>query len=301
MITPDTVFKKANTYQQKFHLLAFIIAVAKKYSEDSAGRQAALLTYYTYLSLFPLLLILTTITDALVGDGSKAGGTVIKGLTNYFPLLGNQLSQHVHSLHETGLALVVGVLFLLYGTRGVADAFIHGVQHIWMAPEKSGGPNFYKRLYRSFSLVFIGGFGLLAASILAGLTSSADHTFLFRILSLVVNFFILFWLFRIVLDISLPRHVSPQETRTGAAVAAIGLLILQSLGGYIIAHELKHLSALYSYFALPLGLLFWIYLQSQVLFYSIEIAIVKSQKLWPRSLDLQYPSEADRLLVDQVR
>ncbi|HET9098016.1 MAG TPA: YhjD/YihY/BrkB family envelope integrity protein, partial [Candidatus Saccharimonadales bacterium] len=268
--------------------------------EDSAGRQAALLTYYTYLSLFPLLLILTTITDALVGKGSSLGDRIISGLTNYFPVLGNQLSQHVHSLNETGLALVIGVLFLLYGTRGVAEAFINGVQHIWMVSD-SDNVSFYERLARSFTLVFIGGLGLLAASVLAGLTSTANHSVLFRLLSLLVNFLILFWLFRIVLNISLPRHISPEETRAGSAVAAIGLVVLQLLGGYIISHELKHLSALYSYFALSLGLLFWIYLQSQLIFYAIEIAIVKSQNLWPRSMDSQTPSKADRQLSDQVR
>ena len=276
-----------------------MVAVIKKYSDDEAGKQAALLTYYSFLSLFPLLLILTTITDLIIGKYNHLSEIIINGLTNYFPLLGNQLSLHVHSLHAGGFALYIGLLFLAYGARGVANAFIHGVQQIWLVPisDRSGFP---KSLYKSFTIIIVGGVGLIVASILATLTSTADHTLIFRVLSVVIDIFILFWLFRLLLNISLPRQVSPAETRVGAAVAAIGLVLLQLLGGYIVAHELKHLSALYSYFAVALGLLFWLYLQAQVIFYSIEIAIVSSQKLWPRSLNAAHPTQADVRLKGEL-
>lgn len=75
-----------------------------------------------------------------------------------------------------------------------------------------------------------------------------------------------------------------KEVRPGAIAAAIGLVILQSLGGYILTRELKSLDALYSNFAIPLGLLFWIYLQAQMLYYAAEIAVVSSKRQWPRSL-----------------
>jgi hypothetical protein len=60
-------------------------------------------------------------------------------------------------------------------------------------------------------------------------------------------------------------------------------VILQMLGGYILTRELRNLDALYSYYALTLGLLFWIYLQAQTIYYANEIAVVRSKKLWPRS------------------
>ena len=69
------------------------------------------------------------------------------------------------------------------------------------------------------------------------------------------------------------------------------------LGGYLLKRELKNLDALYSYFALALGLLFWIYIQVQVLFYSLEIAAVRSQNLWPRSLTNKKLTVADHHLI----
>jgi uncharacterized BrkB/YihY/UPF0761 family membrane protein len=139
-------------------------------------------------------------------------------------------------------------------------------------------------IFKSLSLVVVGGLGFILASISAGLAASAGHGWVFRSLSIAVNLFILYWLFNFLLRMSLGKKISFKETRTGAASAAIGLVILQAAGTYILGRQLKNLDALYSTFALALGLLFWIYLQSQMLYYSAEIAKVSSRKLWPRSL-----------------
>lgn len=275
--------KKIDNYQKRTHFLGFTVAVVKKYGEDEAGRNAALLTYYSFLSIFPLLLVLTTITERVVGHNSHTEQTVINGLTTYFPVLGNQLAAHVHTFHKSGLALIIGILFTLYGARGIAESFSMGVRRIWGVPEEEQDP-FPKSAIKSVILVVVGGLGFIAASVIAGLVSSSSHNFGFRILAALINLAILFLLFNFLINFSLPRHVSLKETRVGAVTAAAGLIILQVIGNYIVARELKHLDALYSYFAVSLGLLFWLYLQAQVIYYALEIAVVSSKKLWPRSL-----------------
>jgi YihY family inner membrane protein len=275
------IIRKLDAFQQRHRLPGFLYAVVKKYGEDEAGYQAALLTYYGFLSLFPLLLVLTTITHSIASP--EIQNTIIKSTTNYFPVLGNQLAQHIHTIHKSGVALVVGILFTFYGARGVADVFRHSVNHIWQIPRQKRD-SFPKALPKSLSLIVVGGLGFLLASISAGIAAGAGHGVGFRLLGVAVNVFILFWLFTFLLNMSLPRHVTLKETRLGAITAAIGLVILQSLGGYLLARELKNLDALYSYFAISLGLLFWIYLQSQVMMYSVEIATVNNEKLWPRGL-----------------
>jgi YihY family inner membrane protein len=279
--------------QQKHRFTAFFYAVIKKYGEDQAGYNAALLTYYGFLSLFPLLLVLTTLTNSLIGNHPHLEHTVISGLTSYFPLLGSQLSSHVHSLHQSGWALIAGVLFTLYGAHGVADVWRHGIQDIWGVPRRKR-EGFPIGLIKSLGIIIIGGLGFLLASISAALAAAAGHGWAFRGLSILVNFLVLFLLFNFLLNISLPKHVTIRETQVGALAAAIGLVILQALGGYILTRELKGLDALYSYFAIALGLLFWIYLQAQMLYYAAEIAVVSSKKLWPRGIS-DPPLEANRL------
>jgi len=278
-----TVINKIDSFQQKHRPLAFGYGVIKKYGEDDAGRLAALLTYYGFLSLFPLLMIVTTLTDTLIGNNSELGKTIMDGLTDYFPLLGNQLASDVHGIGGNGFALLAGILFTLYGARGVADVFRHGVHNIWGIP-KSERAGFPKSQLKSLALILIGGLGLILASISAGLATAAGHGWGFRTLSLAINLFMLFWLFTFLLKFNLPKKVSLKHIRPGAVFFAVGLVILQALGGYILARQLKSLDALYSYFAISLGLLFWIYLQAQIVYYACEIAAVNTKKLWPRSL-----------------
>jgi YihY family inner membrane protein len=285
---------KIDNYQQKHAVPGFIYAVIKKYDDDQAGYQAALLTYYGFLSLFPLLLILTTVLGSIANSHPELQQTVVNSITSYFPVLGNQLSVHVHTLHRAGMALLIGLLFTLYGARGVADAFRHGVNSIWQVPRRKQD-GFPKSMIKSFGLIVFGGTGFMLASFISTYAAAvAGHGLLFKLLSSLISMFILFWLFLALLKLSLPEHIGIKQTGFGAASAAIGLVILQGFGGYLLARELKSLDALYSSFALALGLLFWIYLQAQVLYYSVEIATVEAHRLWPRSLTGSSPTEADK-------
>lgn len=295
MASIKKIVRGADALQQRHRLPAFAVAVAKRHGEDKAGSRAALLTYYGFLSLFPLLLLLTTLTNNVIGSHPELQDEVINGVTSYFPLLGEQLSESVGGLHRSGLALGAGILFLVYGARGAADAFRKGVQQVWKVPE-SRRDAFPKSLFKSLALLLIGGAGFITASVLATLAAGAGHGLAFRALSVAVNAFILFWVFNFLLDFSLPKHLPLKETRVGAAVAVAGWVILQSLGGAVLAHELRNLDELYSYFAIALGLMFWLYLQAQILYYAMEIAYVHSHKLWPRSINGSLPTEIDKQL-----
>ena len=285
---------RIDTFQRHHRFIGFMYAVVKKYGDDEAGFQAALLTYYGFLSIFPLLLVLSTILGVLAGSHPHLQETVINSLTGYIPVLGRQLSEHVHTLHRTGVALVAGLLFTLYGARGIADAFRHGVNHIWQVP-KLKRDSFPKSVARSLTLVFVGGAGFMLASLISTYASAvAGHGFWFRVLSSFISMFILFWVFILLMKLSLPEHIGLKQTRAGAASAAIGLVILQVAGSYLLGQQLRKLDALYSSFALALGLLFYIYLQAQMLYYSVEIATVKDHKLWPRSLTGSNLTDADK-------
>jgi membrane protein len=279
----NTAIKKLDAWQLAHRWSAVTYAVIKKYGQDESGSQAALLTYYSFLSLFPLILVLTTVTSLLASTHPGLQREVIRSTTAYFPVLGSQLSNHIATIHKNGLALVIGIAFTLYGARGVADAFRRGVEHIWRVP-KDQRATFPKTVPNSLTIIVVGGLGFMLASISTGVAAAAGHGPAFRLLSVAVNLFILFWLFTFLLNVCLPRHVPVRDTRSGALAAAIGLIILQALGGYLLKTELQKLDALYSYFAIALGLLFWIYLQARLLYYAVTLAAVRAQHLWPRSI-----------------
>lgn len=275
---------KLDNWQQGHRLAAFTYAVFKRYGDDQAGYQAALLTYYAFLALFPLLLVLTTLTQVIATSHPKLQADIITSVTNNFPVLGDQLSAHVHSLHRNGWALFAGLLFILYGARGVADVFRSGLQHVWRVPRHEQ-PGFPASLFKSLTVLVLGGLGIIIGSVITALGAAAGQALSFRLLSMAVNLLVLFALSILLFHLSLPRRIGFRDIRVAALAAAIGLLILQTTGTYLLRRQLKSLDALYSYFALALGLMFWIYLQAQIIYYAAEIAVVKQRRLWPRSFN----------------
>ena len=57
----ERLLRAADRFQQRHTVLGFPVGVAKKYGDDQAGKHAALLAYYGFLSLFPLLLVFVTL------------------------------------------------------------------------------------------------------------------------------------------------------------------------------------------------------------------------------------------------
>lgn len=287
-----------DNFQRRNRLIGFLYAVIKKYGDDQAGYQAALLTYYGFLSLFPLLLVLTTVVNLIAGSQPGLHDAILRAVTDYFPGFGRQLAE-IKGMDKQGLALLLGILFTLYGARGVADAFQNGVNHIWRIPQADRDP-FPKSFFKSLVLVIVGGAGLMLASASATVAAAAGQGELFRLLAVGVNLFILFWLFTFLLNFSLPHHLPLKKTRSGAASAAAGLVLLQTVGGFLLSRELKSLSAAYVGFALALGLLFWIYLQAQVIYYAVEISSVRANRLYPRSLTGRNLTDGDKRAIDTL-
>lgn len=259
--------------------LGFVVAVIKKYGDAQAGYLAALLTYYAFLSLFPLLLILTTVLTLITSSQPGLQSTVIDSVTNYFPLLGTQLSEHIETLHRSGLPLFIGLVVLFYGARGVADAFRNSVNVIWEVPAKKRD-GFPKTFVKSIAIILIGGIGLVLASSSASLAGTIGQGITYHLLSIAIDFAVMLWLFYFLISLSLPAHAREDKNQVliAAVLATVGVVILQGIGGYILARALKHLDVLYSYYAIPLGLLFWIYLQAQVFYYAMIIAAVNKQR-----------------------
>lgn len=284
-----------DNFQRSHRLTAFIFAVQKKYGEDDGGQQAAMLTYYGFLSLFPLLLVATSILQIFLHSHANIRQDVIHTATKYFPVLGDQLQSNVHTLRGAGIALAVGIVLTLWGAKGVADVFQSTMNHIWGIP-RYRRPGFPKGPLKSIGIMALGGIGFIVAAALSGYAASLDKLFLFRVVSVVISAGILFSVFWLLYKWGLANstHVSRHAFAISSASAAIGMEILQVVGGYLVTHQLHHLKQLYGTFAATLGLLFWIYLQARVVLYAAEAGVVSNKKLWPRGLVQENMTDADK-------
>lgn len=284
---------KFNKYQLSHRRLGFIVAIIKKYSQDQVGNQTALVTYYGFLALFPLLVAALSITEISILRNANLKITIIKSLNIYFPLVGHWLQSHIHAEKKAGATLAISLLLIVYGARGVASALQQAMNHIWQVP-KSERPSGLKSIIRSFEIIILGGLGFIATGFMSAyVTGSAKNIFI-KIITTIVSLMITFIFLLLLYKLSLSKIIAYKELIIGSIMATIGLQIIQFAGGFLITHELKHFSSLYGSLALVLVVLFWIYLQVRILLYATEVDSVISLKLWPRSLVNDSLTNADR-------
>ena len=80
---------RLDRFQQRHPAAGFPLAVGYKYFDDSGGYLAALITYYAFVSLFPLLLLATVLGRAGRPPGLQQ--QVLDSALPQFPVVGEEL------------------------------------------------------------------------------------------------------------------------------------------------------------------------------------------------------------------
>ena len=232
--------------------------------------------------VFPLLLVLITVLGiALHGNASLQLG-IKKSALLEFPVLGQQLQDNIKSLNRAGARLIVGLVGTLLGTRGVANAMQYALSTMWGTPYKRR-PGFPWNGLRSLAIIFILGAGFIAAGTLSGLGGAgggwrwrASCCHRRRVRAERPVFWVVFRIGTI--------GVAWRDLWLGALLTAVVWEFLLTFGGYLIAHDVKHMSPVYGTFAVVLGLMAWLYLQAELALYAIEVDVVRARRLWPRAM-----------------
>jgi uncharacterized BrkB/YihY/UPF0761 family membrane protein len=258
------------------------------------------LTYYGFMSLFPLLLVLTTVLGFI---GNKTVSKSVLGATlKQFPVVGEQIGNSAaHPLTGSGPALVIGLLLLVYGALGIAQAAQHAMAQVWNVPGVAR-PGFVPRLIRG--VAFFGGLalGMAATGILGGLVTIGGQNFWVRIIGFFAAIALNAVLYLAAFRILTPASVATRKLITGAVIGGIGYSIVLLAGTALVQHQLRHSQALYGQFAIVLGLMGWLFLVSQLTLYAAETNVVLARHLWPRSIVQPPLTDADeRVLHDIAR
>ncbi|HSH55258.1 MAG TPA: YihY/virulence factor BrkB family protein [Candidatus Limnocylindrales bacterium] len=280
----EKIGRSFDAFQQRHTAFAFPVAVVKRYGDDQAGKQAALITYYGFLSLFPLLLLLITVLGIIMNNNPKLQAEILSTVLQTFPALGDDLQRNVGSARASGLALVLQTLVLLYGARGFANILQETFNNLWHV-DKEHRPGFVGDNLRSIGMMLAVGVGIIASTVLSFVLQSILNTGPITTLLLTLfNAAVVFGLFLVVFRLGTSNTINTRKLVLGAAIASIGTIIVQHFGGYIMSQQLPKLNSSYGSFAITLGILFWMYLQSQVIMYAIEITTVRTQRDWPKKL-----------------
>jgi YihY family inner membrane protein len=282
----ERLLRAADRFQQRHAVLAIPVAVVKKFGDDQAGKHAALLAYYGFLSLFPLLLVFVTLLANALDDNPQLQQQVIDAAMAQFPVLGPQIQGSIRVIQGSGIGLVVGILGTLWGGLGITQSAQDAMNAVWSIPRRNR-PNFWLRLVRSLvSLVVVAAAVLVAAALTQlGLLPFTG--------SLLLNLLLLILLFQVLTG----RRVPWRQLLPGAALAAAGWSLLQTLGVYVLDRQLAQANLIYGVFAVVIVLLSWLYLSAQLLLYAAELNVVLARRLWPRGLIQPPLTEPDRRVL----
>ena len=277
--------------QQQRPRLRFLAAVLKKFIDDQGGQLAALVAYYGFVSLFPLLLVLVTVLGFVLQGDPAERQRILDSALGQFPLISDQLK--LQSLTGSSIGLTVGVLGSLLAGMGVTGATQNAFNRMWSVPFKDR-PDFIHAHLRGLGMLAILGTLFIVSTTAAGFVGSASHTAPKVVGGIVVAFVFNLALFMTAFKLLTAVEVTWRQLLPGVIVAAVFWQLLQHLGGVYVDHELKHTQPLYGIFAVVLGLLAWLYLGAQLTIFAAEINVVRVRRLWPRSFFSDPLLEADR-------
>jgi len=292
----ERVIRRLDAEQQRHRAPAFVFGVIKKYGDDNGGMLVANLAHSSFVSLFPLLLVLMTILGLVASGDAALRQHAFNAIAKQLPVIGHELESNVGELRRSSeIGLVIGLVGLVWGTTGLADAAQYTMAQVWNLPGPAR-PGYIPRLGRS--LVFLGilGLGVSATTLVTGLSTDGRNAItvvvLLEALAAAVNIVMYLLAFRVLT----PKVVPARHLLAGTVAGGLAWTVLQALGGYF-TRRFVDSNSVYGVFATALGLLAWISLSLQVTVYAAELNVVLSRRLWPRSIVQPPLTPADQVVL----
>ena len=279
----EGVLRRVDGLQQDSGSLGFAFGVIKKFGDDRGGLLAAQLAFSGFLSFFPLILVVVTITSFLSQRSPALAERIRTSAMSEFPVVGADLTSEAGQLPGSGLGLLVGFIGLVWGAFGFTQALQYAFLEVWHVPHKSR-PGFVFRIAHGlavFALLGAAGAASLTLGLLGTLIKNSRLVGAFGLIGAATIsaglFFAMFWLLS-------PRNVRIVDLIPGAALAAVGWQALQFAGIRLVGAQLRRSSELYGTIGATLGLIWFLQLYAQILVYAMEVTVVRKDRLWPRSL-----------------
>ncbi len=293
---------RLDRFQRRHPVLGFPIAVIYKFFDDHGNFLAAMVTYYAFVAIFPLLLLASSIFGFLLQDRPELRDAALTSALAQFPIIGEQLGRPEGLTGSVG-AVVVGSLAAIYGALGLGQAVQNVMNAAWSVPRNSR-PNPVLMRLRSLLLLLVAGTAVVGLSVFSALGSStgmldpvAGATVRWGIFfgTVVIVALVLTSLFRLA---AARRHAWVRAL-PGAVFTAVAWQILQLGGALYATTVLAETSTVNQTFGLVLGLMGLIFLAALMGVLGIEINVVLTRRLWPRALLTPFTDSVDLTDADR--
>jgi membrane protein len=257
-----------------------------EWDRHQAPKLGAALSYYTVLSLAPLVIVVLAVLGLALGR-ETARGEIIGQLQS---MLGDQGARAIQTVitnadkPATGtLAGILGLITLFIGASGVFGELQDSLNRIWDAPAKasSGIVSMIRQRFLTFGMVLAIGF-LLLVSLVISVAISAASAFLSGVIpilpfvlegiNLLISLGIVSVLFALIFRFLPDERVPWRDVWLGAFVTSL----LFTIGKFLIGMYLGRASVGSAYGAAGslVIVLAWVYYSAQIFFFGAEFTHV---------------------------
>ena len=292
------MLRRADDAQRRHTVLAFPFAVFRKFGDDRASHLAALIAYYGFFSIFPLLLVFATVTSFVLSENPELRDSLLNSVVDRFPVVGPEIretiDESVRQLSSSTFALVVGIVGALWAGTAIVAAAQNAMDEVWDVPRVER-PGLLRRVMRAFLLLLVFAASIVLSTLLTGTGGGTGwNAVLLDALAWAGTLLISVAMFSFAFRVLTVARVSWRDVLPGAIFLAVAWTILLMLGSWIVERQISRASLIYGFFAIVIGLLAWISLAAQLFLLAAEINVVRVRRLWPRSLIGAPPSEKDK-------
>ncbi|HIK46198.1 MAG TPA: YihY/virulence factor BrkB family protein [Leptolyngbyaceae cyanobacterium M65_K2018_010] len=276
-----------------------LVQTGLKWDRDNVPGMAAALSYYALFSLFPLLLVITSILGALIGPNSEAFQSLEFIIERFLPTEAHALvKETLISLNQNSVgAGIVGTVLLVFMASTIFVILKRFVNQIWQSPSRVTQAGSVPEMVLFFVTNKLSGFLLVFATALLLLVSMVVNIGVRIILELIVNFqdrlpliqldelqltralqvssslLVLALAICILFKILPNLDLSWNDVWLAALITAAALIILQQLvSNSVISIGSRFLS--YGVIGSVMILMLWIFLACQIFFFGCELSYV---------------------------
>ena len=261
----------------------------KEWSDDGASHLAAALSYYTALSIAPLLVIVILAVGLILGNQQNARTEILNQIQNVMGTQGAEfIKAAIDNAKRPSTATLAGLLSLatlLWGSTNLFNELQTSLNTIWDVKLKPGLGIWatLKERFLSFLLVLGTGFLLLVSLILSAALSLVATYFnrllpggewIWQLINLVVSFGVITLLFGLIYKILPDAEINWHDIWLGAAVTAL----LFTIGKYLLGLYLANAGSAYGAAGSLVVFLIWVYYSAQILFLGAEFTQVYANR-----------------------
>ena len=287
----NRVIAWADRLQRRHGTLGFPYAVVKKYGDDAGGRQAALITYYGFLSVFPLLLLGVAVLSRVLADHPDLRQRLIAEIVP--KALRPTVEHSLATLPTSTIPLVVGLIGLLFSGTGVVFSAYQTVNHVGAVRYRfrAGFVSRYVRVFVVLATLMAGALATGALTVVS--TALPGQPAAQRAAAVAGSALVVFAVLLLGAKLLLARPAPVRALWPGAVLGAAAVTVVLNAGTLLLARLVVKAGPVYGSFATVAGMFALLYLVGQALVYAAEVAAVRHARLWPRALDLNRPTAAD--------